>query len=286
MRSSSSTAGKTRLTIPSCCARVASIGAPSRHSSSVAARCSSSRAARAALRLADRPDRDGPGAALSLPQPRLQTGQPQVVAGQAHRGFVEDQLSDLGLAQALAPGQTVTVGAGTGAAGTATVHAIVKGVDVRYFVAAAIQPWFYLTPIFYPVTLIGSARPWLEVRSSYDRALRVHTLGLGADTEEHLAELVLTADPSAYADLRARVLAPLDQLRDSSAEKLTETLRSWLLHHGRRDAVAAELFVHPQTVRYRMGQLREVFGDRLEDPRSVLELTIALGLVAKTDSPE
>jgi len=56
------------------------------------------------------------------------------------------------------------------------------------------------------------------------------------------------------------------------------TLRSWLLHHGRRDAVAAELFVHPQTVRYRMGQLREVFGDRLEDPRHVLELTIALGL--------
>ncbi len=77
----------------------------------------------------------------------------------------------------------------------------------------------------------------------------------------------------------SRVLAPLDQLRDSSAEKLTETLRSWLLHHGRRDAVAAELFVHPQTVRYRMGQLREVFGDRLEDPRTILELTLALGLV-------
>lgn len=35
--------------------------------------------------------------------------------------------------------------------------------DVRYLVTAAIQPWFYLTPIFYPVTLIGSARPWLEV---------------------------------------------------------------------------------------------------------------------------
>jgi hypothetical protein len=124
----------------------------------------------------------------------------------------------------------------------------------------------------------GPARPWLEVRASYERALRVRALGLGTDSEEHLAELVLTADASALADLRARVLAPLEELRSSSAEKLTETLRSWLLHHGRRDAVAAELFVHAQTVRYRMGQLREVFGDRLEDPRSVLELTIALGL--------
>ena len=32
---------------------------------------------------------------------------------------------------------------------------------------------------------------------------------------------------------------------------------SWLLHQGRRDAVAADLHVHAQTVRYRMGQLRE-----------------------------
>jgi len=124
----------------------------------------------------------------------------------------------------------------------------------------------------------GPPRPWLEVRASYERAERVRALGLGPDSEEHLAELVLTADESSLADLRARVLAPLEGLRSSSADKLSETLRSWLLHHGRREAVAADLFVHPQTVRYRMGQLREVFGDRLEDPRSILELTVALGL--------
>ncbi len=129
----------------------------------------------------------------------------------------------------------------------------------------------------------GPARPWLEARASYDRALRVRALDLGPDSEEHLPELILTADPSAHADLRARSLAPLDELRSSSAEKLLETLRSWLLHHGRRDAVAAELFVHPQTVRYRMGQLRELFGDRLEDPRAVLELTLALGLAPGPD---
>ena len=74
------------------------------------------------------------------------------------------------------------------------------------------------------------------------------------------------------------MLAPLDDLPAGAREKLTETLRSWLLHHGRREQVAAELFVHPQTVRYRMTQLRELYGDRLEDPRTVLELTIALGL--------
>jgi DNA-binding PucR family transcriptional regulator len=55
-----------------------------------------------------------------------------------------------------------------------------------------------------------------------------------------------------------------------------------LLHHGRRDQVAADLFVHPQTVRYRMNQLRELYGDRLEDPAAVLELTIALGVPDRT----
>ena len=96
------------------------------------------------------------------------------------------------------------------------------------------------------------------------------------DSDEHLASLVLAADASARDDLRARVLAPLADLRPSTAEKLTDTLRSWLLNHGRRDAVAEELFVHAQTVRYRVGQLREIYGDRLEDPAFVLDATLAL----------
>ena len=124
----------------------------------------------------------------------------------------------------------------------------------------------------------GPARPWERARESLDRAVRVRRLGLGLDSEQHLVDLVLSADPAALADLRERALAPLADLGDTSAQKLTETLRSWLLHQGARDAVAAELFVHPQTVRYRMGQLREAFGDRLDDPDTILELTIALGL--------
>ena len=87
---------------------------------------------------------------------------------------------------------------------------------------------------------------------------------------------MLGADPDALADLRARVLAPLAGLRPAPGEQLAETLRSWLLHQGRREQVAAELFVHPQTVRYRMGQLRELFGDRLDDP-GPSGLTLALG---------
>jgi hypothetical protein len=132
--------------------------------------------------------------------------------------------------------------------------------------------------------VVGPPRPWREVSTSYARALRALALGLGPgdvgplDTEQRLAELVLRADADALADLRARVLAPLADLAAGPREKLTETLRCWLLHHGRRDRIAEELFVHPQTVRYRMTQLREIYGARLEDPRTVLELTVALAL--------
>ncbi len=130
----------------------------------------------------------------------------------------------------------------------------------------------------------GPPRPWADVPASFDRAWRLHRLGLGPDSEEHLAALVLTADPSALGDLRERALSPLADLRPSTSDKLAETLRAWLLHQGRRDAVAEALFVHPQTVRYRMGQLREAFGDRLEDPASLLELTIALALPGVPDT--
>ena len=41
-------------------------------------------------------------------------------------------------------------------------------------------------------------------------------------------------------------------------------------------SIAAALHVHPQTVRYRMGRLREIYGDRLDDPDARFELELAL----------
>ncbi|MFS8096732.1 helix-turn-helix domain-containing protein [Lentzea alba] len=126
--------------------------------------------------------------------------------------------------------------------------------------------------------VVGPARPWVRASASYARAVRARSLPTDIrDTEEHLAELVLSADVDAYADLRTRALAPLRTLPAGTARKLEETLRAWLLHHGRRDDVAAALFVHPQTVRYRMGQLRDLFPD-LTSPQRILELTLAVGL--------
>ncbi len=128
--------------------------------------------------------------------------------------------------------------------------------------------------------VLGPEKPWAEATASYRRARRaLDRYGPGlVDTEAHLAELVLTADPTALADLRAQALQPLAALRPDVAGRLAETLRSWLLHQGRRDDVAGHLHVHPQTVRYRMTQIRELFGDRLRDPAAVRDLVVALGV--------
>ena len=65
-------------------------------------------------------------------------------------------------------------------------------------------------------------------------------------------------------------------LADGPRARLRETLAAWLDRPGQVQAVAAALEVHPQTVRYRVRQLRDLFGDRLEDPDARFELSLAL----------
>lgn len=98
--------------------------------------------------------------------------------------------------------------------------------------------------------------------------------------DEHLLTLLLAAAPDLAADLRERALTPLRSLPAGAASRAEETLRAWLDAHGDVTATAAALHVHPQTVRYRLAGLRELFGGTLDEPAARLELTVALGAVA------
>jgi hypothetical protein len=128
--------------------------------------------------------------------------------------------------------------------------------------------------------VMGPVVGWQSVATSYRRAVRAYELHgvprTGLDTEAVLTDLVLNADPAARADLRVRALAPLAGLAPATADRLAETLLSWLLHQGRREDVARALSVHPQTVRYRMTQVRDRYGDALLDPVTVRDLVVAL----------
>ncbi len=103
----------------------------------------------------------------------------------------------------------------------------------------------------------------------------------GADglvvAEEHLLELLLHgAGAEEAGDLADRLLAPLDALAAGPRARATATLRAWLDHPGQVQRVGGVLNVHPQTVRYRLVRLRELFGERLEDPDARFALALAL----------
>jgi hypothetical protein len=94
--------------------------------------------------------------------------------------------------------------------------------------------------------------------------------------DEYLPELLLAAAPGIAADLARSRLAPLETLAEGPRERLIVTLRAYLDRPGQVQAIASALDVHPQTVRYRLKQLRELFGERLEDPEARFELALAL----------
>jgi hypothetical protein len=126
---------------------------------------------------------------------------------------------------------------------------------------------------------LGPTVPWLEAGASLRRAvsaLALEAAGPLIVADEHLATLLLGADPALGGELAATRLAPLLELSDTQRERMTETLRAWLDRPGQVQAVAATLGVHPQTVRYRLNRLRELFGERLEDPDARFELSLAL----------
>jgi hypothetical protein len=125
---------------------------------------------------------------------------------------------------------------------------------------------------------IGPVTVWSGAGTGLRRAAAALALGQDGLTvaDEHLAALLLDADPPLAAELAAGRLAPLRELPPAQQEKLTVTLRAWLDRPGQVQAVAAVLGVHPQTVRYRLNRLRELFGERLEDPDARFELSMAL----------
>lgn len=96
-------------------------------------------------------------------------------------------------------------------------------------------------------------------------------------TDEHLDAIIVHRDARLLEALRTQVLRPLEGSTPSSRERLRETLVSWLRHMGDRQAIAADLHVHPQTVRYRLARLHELFGEQLDDPTTRARLGLALG---------
>lgn len=89
-----------------------------------------------------------------------------------------------------------------------------------------------------------------------------------------LAERALDGDPLARAALHDRVAAPLQ----AAGGEVLETVRAVLNSGGNLEASARAIFVHPNTVRYRLKRAAELTGLSATDPRGSWTLQVALAL--------
>ncbi|SEG89705.1 DNA-binding transcriptional regulator, PucR family [Thermomonospora echinospora] len=93
---------------------------------------------------------------------------------------------------------------------------------------------------------------------------------------DHLPTLVLFQREELPRMMAERLLAPLLKLRPREAERLGATLLACLQHGFNVKGAAKTLHVHPQTVRYRINQLQDLFGEDLHATDRRLEMEMAL----------
>jgi PucR C-terminal helix-turn-helix domain len=131
---------------------------------------------------------------------------------------------------------------------------------------------------------LGPVVPRSELRGAWSlasAALRAAEAGvIEADglivAEEHLPELLIFESGGLADRLAERRLAPLDDLTPAGRARMEETALAYVQHGGNAAAMARALHLHPQTIRYRLNRLRELFGDELSNPDARFELELAL----------
>jgi hypothetical protein len=133
---------------------------------------------------------------------------------------------------------------------------------------------------------LGTTVDWTQAGISFARARAALELADGEPAligaREQAGELLLRSDPLLALELAADRLSPLQELSPGSRGRLTETLRAWLAEQGRLGQVAQRLGIHPQTARYRLSRLRELFGEALDDPDGRFWLELALRIESES----
>jgi DNA-binding PucR family transcriptional regulator len=100
--------------------------------------------------------------------------------------------------------------------------------------------------------------------------------------DDLLPERAFAGDPLARSTLINRIYRPLQQ----HSTELLSTLWCYLDNGRSLEATARELFVHPNTVRYRLKRISEVIGWDATGAREALILQSALiiGSIAEPDA--
>lgn len=131
---------------------------------------------------------------------------------------------------------------------------------------------------------VGVSPPYDDLRAT-SQALRPARIALHGALDGRRV-VVFGRDPLSVAaasapDIMPRlartVLAALDDLPAEDRALLLDTFGAWLDSGGSAEQTARELFVQPNTVRYRLRHLEERTGRSLSDPRWIAEPPVRAG---------
>ncbi|MDK1347317.1 PucR family transcriptional regulator ligand-binding domain-containing protein [Streptomyces sp. 378] len=135
-----------------------------------------------------------------------------------------------------------------------------------------------------PVVVVGLAGGWTAAASGLRHAAETATAAQGLpdrpwydarslDIDLLLWRLRDQPDLAAFVD---RALGPLLEHDRRSRPALLPTLTTYLAHAGRKAETARELHLNRQTLYNRLARIGELLGTDLDDPQTVLALSLAL----------
>lgn len=135
-----------------------------------------------------------------------------------------------------------------------------------------------------PVVVVGVAGGWAAASAGLRHAAETATAAQGLpdrpwydarrlDIDLLLWRLRDQPDLAAFVD---RAIGPLRTHDDRSKPPLLPTLETYLAHAGRKAETARELHLNRQTLYNRLARIGELLGTDLDDPQTVLALSLAL----------
>ncbi|MFH8341316.1 PucR family transcriptional regulator [Streptomyces sp. AM6-12] len=135
-----------------------------------------------------------------------------------------------------------------------------------------------------PVVVVGMAGGWAAVSAGLRHAAETATAAQGLtdrpwydarrlDIDLLLWRLRDHPDLAAFVD---RAIGPLRDHDRRSKPPLLPTLETYLAHAGRKAETARELHLNRQTLYNRLARIGELLGTDLDDPQTVLALSLAL----------
>ncbi|MFZ3571412.1 PucR family transcriptional regulator [Streptomyces sp. BH097] len=135
-----------------------------------------------------------------------------------------------------------------------------------------------------PVVVVGGAGGWAAAAAGLRHAAETATAGQGLDDRPWFDARRLDIDLLLWRlrdhpDLAAfveRAIGPLQEHDRRAKPPLLPTLQTYLAHAGRKAETARELHLNRQTLYNRLARIGELLGTDLDDPQTVLALSLAL----------